>query len=157
MGAVAMGVLVGYPYGGIIYYLLGKNAVFIGVLIMIIPVLTITVTSSLVNQVDYECIQAEKESDVNVHLITQMLTEPAVIIATGATLLSSASIAILEPTLPVLLGHTFKTPRWKIGTVFLPDSAGYFIGTCFFTTVTRYQSKLDKFITDNFLTIEKNS
>lgn len=42
------------------------------------------------------------------------------------------------------------------GTVFLPDSAGYFIGTCFFTTVTRYQSKLDKFITtDNFLTIER--
>lgn len=83
----------------------------------------------------------------------------------GATLLSSASIAILEPTLPVLLGHTFKTPRWKIGqlniqfpnfdfegippdvcfvcfssgTVFLPDSTGYFIGTYFFTSVTRHQ------------------
>ncbi|XP_028966857.1 chromaffin granule amine transporter-like [Galendromus occidentalis] len=140
MGAVALGVLVGYPFGGIVYDLWGKDAVFIAILVMIMPVVVVVMISAYNDHEDYEKLE-ESDHGASVRGITEMLTEPVVIIATGATLLSSASIAILEPTLPIWLIDTFNPPRWQIGTVFLPDSIGYFVGTHFFTHVTRHLSR----------------
>lgn len=41
-------------------------------------------------------------------------------------------MAILEPLLPIWLIAHLHPKKWQLGTVFIPDSAGYFIGTNFF-------------------------
>lgn len=41
-------------------------------------------------------------------------------------------MAILEPLLPIWLIAHLRPKKWQLGTVFIPDSAGYFIGTNFF-------------------------
>jgi MFS transporter, DHA1 family, solute carrier family 18 (vesicular amine transporter), member 1/2 len=46
--------------------------------------------------------------------------------------LSTSAMAILEPLLPIWLISHLHPKKWQLGTVFIPDSAGYFIGTNFF-------------------------
>lgn len=41
-------------------------------------------------------------------------------------------MAILEPLLPIWLIEQLRPKKWQLGTVFIPDSMGYFIGTNFF-------------------------
>lgn len=41
-------------------------------------------------------------------------------------------MAILEPLLPIWLITQLRPKKWQLGTVFIPDSMGYFIGTNFF-------------------------
>ena len=41
-------------------------------------------------------------------------------------------MAMLEPCLPIWLMSTIRPEKWQLGTVFLPDSAGYLLGTNFF-------------------------
>lgn len=50
----------------------------------------------------------------------------------AAIWLSTSAMAILEPCLPVWLMENLHPKRWQIGTVFVPDSVGYFLGTNFF-------------------------
>jgi MFS transporter, DHA1 family, solute carrier family 18 (vesicular amine transporter), member 1/2 len=46
--------------------------------------------------------------------------------------MSTSAMAILEPLLPIWLISHLHPKKWQLGTVFIPDSAGYFIGTNFF-------------------------
>jgi MFS transporter, DHA1 family, solute carrier family 18 (vesicular amine transporter), member 1/2 len=46
--------------------------------------------------------------------------------------LSTSAMAMLEPLLPIWLITHLHPKKWQLGTVFIPDSAGYFIGTNFF-------------------------
>ena len=41
-------------------------------------------------------------------------------------------MAMLEPCLPIWLMSTIHPEKWQLGTVFLPDSLGYLLGTNFF-------------------------
>ena len=41
-------------------------------------------------------------------------------------------MAMLEPCLPIWLMSTIRPEKWQLGTVFLPDSVGYLLGTNFF-------------------------
>lgn len=50
----------------------------------------------------------------------------------AAIWLSTSAMAILEPCLPVWLMENLHPRRWQVGTVFVPDSVGYFVGTNFF-------------------------
>lgn len=54
-------------------------------------------------------------------------------IAAGAICISTTTMAILEPCVPLwLMGHFHPTPpRWILGAVFIPDSIGYFLGSHF--------------------------
>nr|KAG5687893.1 hypothetical protein BaRGS_027216 [Batillaria attramentaria] len=89
MGGAAVGILVGYPYGGFMYTFVGKAAPF-----LIISVLTL--------------------------------------LNLGAVMLTTMSMAVLEPTLPLWVMSTMHVQKWQLGLVFLPDSVGYLIGTnCF--------------------------
>lgn len=48
---------------------------------------------------------------------------------------STSVMAVLEPCLPIWLMQHLKPTRWQLGTVFIPDSVGYFVGTNFFGSV----------------------
>lgn len=63
-----------------------------------------------------------------VHLLGQRTVRLVI----AAIWLSTSAMAILEPCLPVWLMENLHPKRWQVGTVFVPDSVGYFLGTNFF-------------------------
>lgn len=50
--------------------------------------------------------------------------------------MSTSAMAILEPLLPIWLIKNLQPKQWQLGTVFIPDSMGYFLGTNFFGTLS---------------------
>ncbi|GFO44752.1 synaptic vesicular amine transporter [Plakobranchus ocellatus] len=49
-----------------------------------------------------------------------------------AVMLTTMSMAVLEPTVPLWVMSTMDIHGWELGLVFLPDSVGYLVGTHFF-------------------------
>lgn len=62
----------------------------------------------------------------------QLISNKLVFTIITAIWLSTSAMAILEPLLPIWLISHLHPKKWQLGTVFIPDSAGYFIGTNFF-------------------------
>lgn len=52
-----------------------------------------------------------------------------------AILISTSTMSILEPCLPLWLIQYLKPNKWQLGTVFIPDSLGYFVGTNFCASI----------------------
>uniref|UniRef100_T1JH51 Major facilitator superfamily (MFS) profile domain-containing protein n=1 Tax=Strigamia maritima TaxID=126957 RepID=T1JH51_STRMM len=50
-------------------------------------------------------------------------------VLTGAICVSTSAMAVLEPCLPIWLMDTIKPEKWQLGTVFVPDSLGYLLGS----------------------------
>ena len=49
-----------------------------------------------------------------------------------AICIATSAMAILEPCLPIWLLETMQPEPWQLGTAFIPDSVGYFLGSSFF-------------------------
>lgn len=126
---MALGVLIGYPFGGILYAFSGKSAPFyiISILTLIIlgNVLFIFIQSNqyflgnsfeynkicvfTVFQLVYMDLQASKcELDVNSTNYTQFLLDPIVVKIVIAIFVSTIAMATLEPCLPIWLMSTLK-------------------------------------------------
>lgn len=63
----------------------------------------------------------------------ELLKYHKTLIAAGAICISTCTMAILEPCIPIWLMAHFDPPptKWQLGAVFIPDSIGYFIGSHF--------------------------
>lgn len=61
----------------------------------------------------------------------KLLSDPPIIITVGAIWISTTAMAALEPCLPLWLMGSMSPPpeKWQLGTVFIPDSLGYLLGT----------------------------
>ncbi|XP_031825768.1 synaptic vesicular amine transporter isoform X2 [Nomia melanderi] len=118
LGSMALGVLVGYPIGSVLYDLEGKMAPFLLVSCFIVVAIYVNDT----------CTQHKEQETSWTHL----LSDPHILIIFGAIWCSTSPIAILEPCLPIWLRTYIKPKKWQLGTVFIPDSVGYLVGTNFF-------------------------
>ncbi|GFY54723.1 synaptic vesicular amine transporter [Trichonephila inaurata madagascariensis] len=127
MGGIAAGVLVGYPLGGIMYDFVSQRAPLLVVasLLVLDAVLLLVVLRP----------RLEPERLLIGTSIRKLMLDPYILLASGAIAMSTFSIAILEPCLPIWLMESMSPPKWQLGTVFIPDSLGYFIGTNFFGEV----------------------
>ncbi|XP_039277544.1 synaptic vesicular amine transporter-like [Nilaparvata lugens] len=124
LGSVALGVLLGYPFGGVCYELLGKMAPFL-----------VIATLILVNigfQLCFLDLKVVIDQPVVETTWSHLLADGYVALTAGSILISSSAMAILEPCLPVWLMNSIRPKKWQLGTVFIPDSLGYLIGTNFF-------------------------
>ncbi|XP_017799381.1 PREDICTED: synaptic vesicular amine transporter [Habropoda laboriosa] len=124
LGSIALGVLVGYPIGSVLYDLEGKMAPFL--LVSCFIVVTICL------QVFTLDVETKTESSEEGTSWTHLLSDPHILIIFGAIWCSTSPMAILEPCLPIWLRTHIKPKKWQLGTVFIPDSVGYLIGTNFF-------------------------
>lgn len=61
-----------------------------------------------------------------------LLNQRTMCLVLTAIWVSTSAMAILEPCLPIWLMDNLHPKRWQMGTVFIPDSVGYFVGTSFF-------------------------
>ncbi|XP_067430809.1 chromaffin granule amine transporter [Thunnus thynnus] len=124
LGGLAMGVLIGAPFGSVMYEFVGKSAPFL-----------ILAFLAVFDGVLQLCIlQPSKISPGSVEgtpLLT-LLKDPYILISAGSLCFANMGVAILEPTLPIWMMQTMCSPKWQLGMAFLPASISYLIGTNLF-------------------------
>ncbi|XP_070155125.1 synaptic vesicular amine transporter [Polyergus mexicanus] len=125
LGSIALGVLLGYPIGSVLYDLEGKMAPFLLVSCFVVVIICLQILVLDVQTSEYE---PNEQQSTWMHL----LSNPHILIIAGAIWCSTSPMAILEPCLPIWLRTHIRPKKWQLGTVFIPDSVGYLIGTNFF-------------------------
>ncbi|XP_019580812.2 synaptic vesicular amine transporter [Rhinolophus sinicus] len=124
LGGLAMGVLVGPPFGSVFYEFVGKTAPF---LVLAALVLLDGAIQLLVLQPS----RVQPESQKGTPLTT-LLKDPYILIAAGSICFANMGIAMLEPALPIWMMETMCSRKWQLGIAFLPASISYLIGTNIF-------------------------
>ncbi|XP_055300363.1 synaptic vesicular amine transporter [Sitodiplosis mosellana] len=128
LGSMALGVLLGYPFGGILYAFSGKSAPF-----FIIAAATFIILALQLAYMDLHSCESELTTKDGNYIY--LLADPIIAKIFIAILISTIAMATLEPCLPIWLMATLKPEKWQIGTVFIPDSIGYFISTNFLAVI----------------------
>ncbi|KAK9509897.1 hypothetical protein O3M35_004788 [Rhynocoris fuscipes] len=127
LGSVAFGVLLGYPFGSFLYDFVGKTAPFVAISLLIILNIGL--------QLVFLDLNPPNSTAGSSTSWRALLSDGYITIAAGAIWLSSSAMAVLEPCVPLWLMSTIKPEKWELGTVFIPDSVGYLIGTNIFGTI----------------------
>uniref|UniRef100_A0A914DT09 Major facilitator superfamily (MFS) profile domain-containing protein n=1 Tax=Acrobeloides nanus TaxID=290746 RepID=A0A914DT09_9BILA len=124
LGGLALGVLVGPPYGGLIYEWAGKELPFIllALLALFDGVLQCMILKPKVDRGEQQEGTAIKE----------LLKDPYILVAAGSITIGNLGIAMLEPSLPLWMMESWKAGSFERGAAFLPASISYLIGTTIF-------------------------
>ncbi|XP_037032910.1 synaptic vesicular amine transporter isoform X1 [Bradysia coprophila] len=123
LGGLALGVLIGPPFGGIMYEFVGKSAPF---LILSALALGDGVLQLFMLQPSIVVQESEPPS------LKALVCDPYILIAAGAITFANMGIAMLEPSLPIWMMDNMGSSRWEQGVTFLPASISYLIGTNLF-------------------------
>ncbi|XP_017538083.1 chromaffin granule amine transporter [Pygocentrus nattereri] len=124
LGGLAMGVLIGAPFGSVMYEFVGKSS----------PFLILAFLALFDGALQLCILQPSKISPGSVEgtsLLT-LLKDPYILISAGSLCFANMGVAILEPTLPIWMLQTMCSQKWQLGVAFLPASVSYLIGTNLF-------------------------
>merc|ERR1711981_1373392 len=123
LGGLALGVLIGPPFGGFMYQFVGKSAPFIvlAFLALLDGCLQLLVLQPCVTK-----------SDEEAPSLKALVSDPYILIAAGAITFANMGIAMLEPSLPIFMMDKMDAEKWQLGAAFLPASISYLIGTNLF-------------------------
>ncbi|XP_041737554.2 synaptic vesicular amine transporter [Coregonus clupeaformis] len=124
LGGLAMGVLVGPPFGSVMYEFVGKTAPF-----LILAVLA--VLDGALQLFILQPSKVEPESQKGSSLWS-LIKDPYILIAAGSICFANMAIAMLEPALPIWMMETMCPRKWQLGVAFVPASISYLIGTNIF-------------------------
>ncbi|NXH11413.1 VMAT1 protein, partial [Bucco capensis] len=124
LGGLALGLLVGAPFGSVMYEFVGKSSPF---LVLAFLALLDGVLQLCILQPSRICPESTKGTPVST-----LLRDPYILVAAGALCFSNMGVAMLEPTLPIWMMQTMCSPKWQLGVAFLPASISYLIGTNLF-------------------------
>uniref|UniRef100_A0AAX7UXZ1 Major facilitator superfamily (MFS) profile domain-containing protein n=1 Tax=Astatotilapia calliptera TaxID=8154 RepID=A0AAX7UXZ1_ASTCA len=125
LGGLAMGVLIGAPFGSVMYDFVGKSAPF-----LILAFLAV-----------FDGGKPGDESVEGTPLLT-LLKDPYILVSAGSLCFANMGVAILEPTLPIWMMQTMCSPKWQLGIAFLPASVSYLIGTNLFGVLANKMGRL---------------
>ncbi|CAF4956399.1 unnamed protein product [Pieris macdunnoughi] len=126
LGAVALGVLVGYPLGGATAALWSSAAPFhlvAGALLV-----NFGLQYAYLKKPEYDKPAVDEPRSTAWRDCAQGVWNECGAGA-GAVFLSTSVMAALEPCLPLWLERRFGAQRWELGVVFLPDSVAYLAAT----------------------------
>ncbi|CAM9384582.1 unnamed protein product [Lampetra fluviatilis] len=124
LSGLALGVLVGPPFGSVMYAFVSKTA----------PFLVLAVLALFDGALQLCVLQKPKaiaESQKGSSLLT-LLQDPYILIAAGAICFGNMGIGMMEPLLPIWMMETMCPSKWQIGMAFLPASISYLIATNIF-------------------------
>uniref|UniRef100_A0A8C4VGP3 Solute carrier family 18 member A1 n=1 Tax=Gopherus evgoodei TaxID=1825980 RepID=A0A8C4VGP3_9SAUR len=125
LGGLALGVLVGAPFGSVMYEFVGKSAPFL--ILAFLALLDGGDTTCNPLPLPFCIMQSTKGTPV-----FTLLRDPYILVAAGALCFANMGVAMLEPTLPIWMMQTMCSPKWQLGMAFLPASISYLIGTNLF-------------------------
>lgn len=123
LGGLALGVLIGPPFGGIMYQFVGKSAPFLilsGLALGDGLLQLFMLQPSIVH------------TDTDPPSLKSLISDPYILIAAGAITFANMGIAMLEPSLPLWMMDRMGASKWEQGVTFLPASISYLIGTNLF-------------------------
>ncbi|XP_063612374.1 synaptic vesicular amine transporter-like isoform X2 [Penaeus indicus] len=123
LGGLALGVLIGPPFGGVMFQFVGKTAPF-----LILAVLALGDGLLQLWVLQPAIVKHEEEAPT----FGELITDPYIIISAGAITFANMGIGMLEPSLPLWMMDTMAAPEWQIGAAFIPASISYLIGTNLF-------------------------
>ncbi|CAI4232133.1 unnamed protein product [Auanema sp. JU1783] len=123
LGGLALGVLVGPPYGGILYQWSGKELPFV-----ILALLALFDGSLQFAVLQPKISKGEPEGST----IRQLAKDPYIIVAAGAITIGNLGIAMLEPSLPLWMMESWGANSFERGAAFIPASISYLVGTNIF-------------------------
>ncbi|CAH0687560.1 unnamed protein product [Chilo suppressalis] len=123
LGGLALGVLIGPPFGGLMYEFVGKTAPFL-------MLSALALGDGLLQLMILQPGVVRQESEPP--SLKALITDPYIIVAAGAITFANVGIAMLEPSLPIWMADTMEARRWQQGVAFLPASICYLIGTNLF-------------------------
>nr|AKN21539.1 slc18a-4 [Schmidtea mediterranea] len=120
LSGLAMGVLIGPLFGGLMYQYTSKSVPFfiLGSLALIDGFMQIVVLKPSI-----------KPEDQKGASLKTLLRDPYILIAAASITFGNLGIATLEPSLPLWIKTTMKATRLEQGLVFLPCSLSYLMGT----------------------------
>ncbi|GAA51459.1 Synaptic vesicular amine transporter [Clonorchis sinensis] len=123
LSGLALGVLVGPPFGGICYEFINKEAPFLmlAILALFDGLLQLLALKPAVRP------EAERGSS-----LWNLLRDPYILVAAGSLTFGNMGIAMLEPSLPLWMWEKMRAQGWQQGVAFLPCSISYLIGTNIF-------------------------
>ncbi len=120
LGGIATGVLIGYPFGGVLYDFAGKTAPFVIISVVCVLVLGAMIVSILPlagEEAEDATERAEYDGGSAKISFTAFLKDPYILVVTGAVWFSTTAMAMLEPCLPIWLMNTIHPEvRRKIFT-----------------------------------------
>uniref|UniRef100_A0A6I8NNW0 Solute carrier family 18 member A1 n=1 Tax=Ornithorhynchus anatinus TaxID=9258 RepID=A0A6I8NNW0_ORNAN len=124
LGGLALGVLVGAPFGSLMYEFVGKSA----------PFLILAFLALLDGALQLCILRPSKITPESTRCtpLSTLLKDPYILVAAGALCFANMGVAMLEPTLPIWMMQTMCSPKWQLGLAFLPASVSYLIGTNLF-------------------------
>ncbi|KAK6109976.1 Major Facilitator Superfamily protein [Brugia pahangi] len=123
LGGLALGLLVGPPYGGVLYQWSGKELPF---LLLALLALFDGSLQFLVLQPHMDRCEPEGTG------LKELATDPYIIVAAGSITIGNLGIAMLEPSLPLWMMESWQASSFERGIAFLPASMSYLIGTNIF-------------------------
>ncbi|XP_030842211.1 synaptic vesicular amine transporter isoform X1 [Strongylocentrotus purpuratus] len=124
LAGLALGVLIGPPFGGVMYEFVGKTSPFL--ILAILALFDGLLQLLLLNPV------WTKEDNMEGTPILKLLKDPYVLIAAGCITFGNMGIALLEPSLPLYMLDKMEAEKWQLGAIFLPASVSYLISTNIF-------------------------
>nr|CAH8860181.1 unnamed protein product [Trichobilharzia regenti] len=127
LSGLALGVMIGPPFGGVTFQFISKEAPFLilAALIMFDGLLQlITLKPTIKREV------REGSSLIN------LLIDPYILIAAGTITFGNLGMAILEPTLPLWMKIQMNSEEWEQGVLFLAASVSYLIGANIFGPIS---------------------
>ncbi|CAH8866237.1 unnamed protein product [Trichobilharzia szidati] len=127
LSGLAIGVLIGAPYGGVLFQFISKEAPFL-------ILAGLTAVNGIIQLITLRP-KVSRENQKGASL-TELLKDPYILVAAGSITVGNLSIAILEPTLPSWMKKTMNSEEWQQGTAFLPASISYLIGANIFGPVS---------------------
>ncbi|XP_021334159.2 chromaffin granule amine transporter isoform X2 [Danio rerio] len=124
LGGLAMGVLIGAPFGSIMYEFVSKSS----------PFLVLAFLAMFDGALQLCILQPSKISPTSMEgtPLFILLKDPYILISAGSLCFANMGVAVLEPTLPIWMMQTMCAPKWQLGVAFLPASVSYLIGTNLF-------------------------
>jgi len=123
LGGLALGVLIGPPFGGFMYQFVGKTAPF---LILAFLALADGCLQMLILQPEVI------KNDDPAPSLRALIEDPYILVCAGAITFANMGIAMLEPSLPLHMMEKMGSEKWELGAAFLPASISYLIGTNLF-------------------------
>ncbi|KAL5285612.1 SLC18A1 family protein [Megaselia abdita] len=123
LGGLALGVLIGPPFGGIMYEFVGKSAPF-----LILAALALGDGLLQLCMLEPSVVQSQDDPPS----LKTLISDPYILIAAGSITFANMGIAMLEPSLPIWMVDNMGASRWEQGVSFLPASISYLIGTNLF-------------------------
>ncbi|EFO18719.1 abnormal catecholamine distribution protein 1 [Loa loa] len=123
LGGLALGLLVGPPYGGVLYQWSGKE----------LPFLLLALLALFDGSLQFLVLQPRIDrGEPEGTGLKELATDPYIIVAAGSITVGNLGIAMLEPSLPLWMMESWQASSFERGIAFLPASMSYLIGTNIF-------------------------